>query len=450
MKYIKYYSIIAGFLLSFSAFGDQEEPKATIRVAIFYSAEAEDYYDSNDASAAGLNLKDHIEKSCQNINEILLDNNSYEVKFVSITQFQNYREPKHRKEPIHESGNRLDDPYIHHSFNGTYQVLDEIVNHKQLVEYFFHDGPELSYLRKNNDLETGLIDMHIEKNLPDVVLIIVEEEGPVLISDERLLHFSGTELDDPLYAVIDVKEISQNNLAIPLAFFDMFTLRDNSDESLPTLMSFWNDDINNNINLEGNTLLLLSDKNEKQFNCSANNLKLGSPDKMDVENAEILDSETDTNFDAQTSISIKESRIRRIEDGSSVRFTVKRYKVPSEWIPPPCAISVNARLANSQDELVMDSLNVFDPLEKQLSVIYPNPFESFTTIQYIVSEPAMPVTIVVHDYMGALVDVLLQEEEHPGGIYSITWNAENLPDGIYICNFYIGDRIESRKLILQK
>lgn len=44
----------------------------------------------------------------------------------------------------------------------------------------------------------------------------------------------------------------------------------------------------------------------------------------------------------------------------------------------------------------------------------------------------------------------LVKEEKPAGDYEITWNAANLPSGIYFYQLKAGKYIETKKMILLK
>lgn len=79
---------------------------------------------------------------------------------------------------------------------------------------------------------------------------------------------------------------------------------------------------------------------------------------------------------------------------------------------------------------------------------YPNPFNPSTKIKYKI--PALSfVTIKVFDPLGKEVATLVNEEK-PMGNYEITWNAENLPSGVYFYQMKAGNFIQTRKMLLLK
>ena len=79
---------------------------------------------------------------------------------------------------------------------------------------------------------------------------------------------------------------------------------------------------------------------------------------------------------------------------------------------------------------------------------YPNPFNPSTKIRYSVPKSSN-VIIKVFDILGNEIETLVNEEK-PVGIYEITWNAANLPSGIYFYTINAGTFIETKKLVLLK
>ena len=61
----------------------------------------------------------------------------------------------------------------------------------------------------------------------------------------------------------------------------------------------------------------------------------------------------------------------------------------------------------------------------------------------------MIVNISIFNHLGQRVDVLVDEKQSSGK-HQVTWNAEGLPEGVYICRLQAGDEIGTAKLILMK
>ncbi len=59
------------------------------------------------------------------------------------------------------------------------------------------------------------------------------------------------------------------------------------------------------------------------------------------------------------------------------------------------------------------------------------------------------VTLKVYDVLGSEVKTLVDEEKPPGR-YSVTFNASNLPSGIYFCRITADKFSDVKKLVLVK
>ncbi len=80
--------------------------------------------------------------------------------------------------------------------------------------------------------------------------------------------------------------------------------------------------------------------------------------------------------------------------------------------------------------------------------IFPNPFNPETVIS--VQLPAVSdVDLRVFDLLGREVAVLVNEELG-AGVFQVIWDASQFPSGVYFCRAQVGDRLLSRKLVLQK
>jgi hypothetical protein len=80
---------------------------------------------------------------------------------------------------------------------------------------------------------------------------------------------------------------------------------------------------------------------------------------------------------------------------------------------------------------------------------YPNPFNPITLITYEVPK-VENVTIRVYDCLGRQVSVLINNEMKSPGIHKISFNATNLPSGVYFCRMEAGNFTNTKKLILLK
>jgi len=88
------------------------------------------------------------------------------------------------------------------------------------------------------------------------------------------------------------------------------------------------------------------------------------------------------------------------------------------------------------------------PTNTKLEQNYPNPFNPTTTIRYQLPVNSL-VTIKVFNILGQEVATLVDEVKQ-AGVYSVQFNARNLPSGIYTYKLNAGSFIDVKKFILIK
>ena len=88
------------------------------------------------------------------------------------------------------------------------------------------------------------------------------------------------------------------------------------------------------------------------------------------------------------------------------------------------------------------------PARTTISQNYPNPFNPTTEIRYQIPEAGW-VTLKVFDLLGREVATLVNETKQPGE-YTVTWDAEGVPSGVYYYRMTAGSFVETKKLILLK
>ncbi len=95
------------------------------------------------------------------------------------------------------------------------------------------------------------------------------------------------------------------------------------------------------------------------------------------------------------------------------------------------------------------------PEKFELHQNYPNPFNPSTTIRYSIPvveakfESTTNVTLKVYDELGKEVSILVNEVKQPGN-YEVTFNAFNLPSGVYYYKLKVGSFTKTRKMLLLK
>jgi hypothetical protein len=88
------------------------------------------------------------------------------------------------------------------------------------------------------------------------------------------------------------------------------------------------------------------------------------------------------------------------------------------------------------------------PKKFELYQNYPNPFNPVTDIKYDVPKESF-VKMTIYDLLGREVDVIMNETKKAGR-YTVKWNPENLPSGVYIYNMTAGDFEKTMKMVLLK
>ncbi|MCK4640308.1 MAG: T9SS type A sorting domain-containing protein [Candidatus Marinimicrobia bacterium] len=83
---------------------------------------------------------------------------------------------------------------------------------------------------------------------------------------------------------------------------------------------------------------------------------------------------------------------------------------------------------------------------------YPNPFNPTTTISFELPKESF-TEIRIYNLAGQLVQTLVNEVK-PAGRHQITWDAGNLPSGIYFYQIKVenhaGSGIQTKKCVLLK
>jgi hypothetical protein len=88
------------------------------------------------------------------------------------------------------------------------------------------------------------------------------------------------------------------------------------------------------------------------------------------------------------------------------------------------------------------------PKEFSLDQNYPNPFNPSTNFEFRISAIGF-VKLRIYDLLGREVATLLDERLLPGS-YSVRWNAEGFPSGVYLYRLTAGSSSATKKLVLMK
>jgi hypothetical protein len=88
------------------------------------------------------------------------------------------------------------------------------------------------------------------------------------------------------------------------------------------------------------------------------------------------------------------------------------------------------------------------PKNYALSQNFPNPFNPSTSIQFQIPNSGH-VTLKVYNMLGCEIASLINEVRS-AGVYNFTWNASNLPSGVYFYRLQAGNYVEVKKAVLMK
>jgi hypothetical protein len=141
---------------------------------------------------------------------------------------------------------------------------------------------------------------------------------------------------------------------------------------------------------------------------------------------------------------------------SSITDTVKTL---SQVIAPPNRYYWRVRANNAQGwgaysevwqirTIIVSVQSQLNPPECFLQQNYPNPFNYSTVIRYSVSDKTF-VSLRVYSALGQLVAILANGEQQPGQ-HSVTFDATNLPSGVYFFRFMAQGAVQTRRIVFLK
>jgi len=116
------------------------------------------------------------------------------------------------------------------------------------------------------------------------------------------------------------------------------------------------------------------------------------------------------------------------------------------WAPATADFHIRAVVDYTQTGIGDNGNQV--PREFSLKQNYPNPFNANTVIEYNIKN-AGDVELNVYNVLGQKV-ATLASGHHEAGTYSITWNASDVPSGVYFAKIESGSTSESVKMVLLK
>jgi len=112
------------------------------------------------------------------------------------------------------------------------------------------------------------------------------------------------------------------------------------------------------------------------------------------------------------------------------------------------AATGNGTLLKNDTPTSIEKLSGVTPKEFVLENNYPNPFNPSTTIKFSVAQESK-VTLTVYTVLGEQVATLVNSELVAGS-YSVSFDASQLPSGVYLYRLTAGDHMSVKKMLLAK
>ncbi len=112
------------------------------------------------------------------------------------------------------------------------------------------------------------------------------------------------------------------------------------------------------------------------------------------------------------------------------------------------AANVNCPVVLNESSSAVEQFGNTLPTGYELAQNFPNPFNPSTTIRFSLPESDL-VSIKIYNSIGENIAELVNQVLTAGS-YSVEWNAENIPSGIYFYNLTSGNFTNTKKMILLK
>jgi len=135
------------------------------------------------------------------------------------------------------------------------------------------------------------------------------------------------------------------------------------------------------------------------------------------------------------------------QSGTDVYYYVKGVYFEEEEKETPATNTVEVNVKGKEIEKSGIS-GIISLSEYKLEQNYPNPFNPTTKIDYSIKNDGN-VMIKVYDVLGNEVASLVNERKQPGN-YSTTFDAANLPSGIYVYQLRTENFTDTKKMLMLK
>ncbi len=135
-------------------------------------------------------------------------------------------------------------------------------------------------------------------------------------------------------------------------------------------------------------------------------------------------------------------------DSGAVGIHVTSLVVSGNYIYAVSETGLWKRSLSNMGVAAVAERNAGAPKAFALGQNYPNPFNPTTNISFTLPEQSF-VSLKVYDIVGREVATLVNGEQTPG-YKSVTWNASNVPSGMYFYRLQTKEFTQTRKLLLLK
>ena len=198
--------------------------------------------------------------------------------------------------------------------------------------------------------------------------------------------------------------------------------------------------------LKGSTISLIHPINaptDLQALSINNQIQLTWQDNSDNETGFVIerkqgDSSSTNNFTAVDTVSVNDTSYSDNSIQNTVKYTYRIYAFNDDTV---------SAYSNYATATMISSVNKNNFVsEYKLFQNYPNPFNPFTDISYQIPESGF-VSLILYNAIGQKVKTLVSEFQYNGS-YSVRFDAEDLPSGIYFYQLKVNQFSSVKKLIL--
>lgn len=133
-------------------------------------------------------------------------------------------------------------------------------------------------------------------------------------------------------------------------------------------------------------------------------------------------------------------------------FVADNGSVFNAKVDSDCNFSTAQRLANEQKQAKANSRTRHDNKDNWLTTKiknYPNPFSTHTTFEFELQE-STTVHLAIYDITGKFIAVLIDNKDMESGSHTKDFDAQTIPEGIYIYRLSTEYESISQKMILKR